>query len=245
MKAARPTSARYSGPAGGARSGCRKRTGSMPPAPRRRAACTFSTIWRRRQPVRPDARPDGMRARCRADRSNLRRELRRVGRIRHRADDVDEILIDPRLPVLEMTRGGVGGIRLHGRAQHGGGPHCLHGFADPFDQRGEAAGPKCAPALGKGQRVDERFSPQAPIVRRSYFADRQREIADDVLPEYEQRLPAVVEVVVRVAHVVEMNAVNAVALRDVPDDADRVVGRARRDIGERYSPSMSAGRPRA
>ncbi len=188
----------------------------MPPTPRRRAAWTFCGDLVRREAIRADAGPDRVAAGNLAGRGDLRRERRRVCRVGHRADHVDQVPASSQVgqscsrDAADWSASGPTAA-LTTVAGRGRPTAALRSAI----RRGEPRGAKRPPPLGKRLRVDQRLGGEARVVAARVG---RRQIARDVGAKRRERLAAVVEVVGRVADVVEVHAVDRVAADDVAHD---------------------------
>ena len=95
---------------------------------------------------------------------------------------------------------------------------------------------------GNASRVDERLGGRARVVPEQLG---RRQVGKHTAAKRRQRVPAVVELVVGIAHVVEVHAVHGVSLHDVANDGRRVLDGAGRDRARGRGPSSSDGWLRA
>ena len=159
------------------------------------------------------------------------------GGVRHRARDIDQVPGQPERPVLEPPGRGIGRVGGDRGTDERARPGRLDGGAQRGHERREMPGPERTPSIGEGPRVQERFGLGPRLVAAPFGL---REIRRHRPAERLQRLAAVVEFVGRIAQVVEMHAVQRIALHDVADDRRGVVDGAG-ETGDRYRPSSASG----
>ena len=181
----------------------------MPAAPscwRRRCAASVCAgrSGRRRCRPRPAA---ARRARARR-RSAAGRRAGSVG-VGHRAEHVEQRLIEPAAPVLQRDSSSACCASGHdGGADQRVGPRGLHRGAHLDHERRQARAAEVAPALREQVRVGRRIEHLARVRLARSASVRSGRI--DAL-NCSSAAAAVVEVLVREAHVVEVDAVDGVA----------------------------------
>ena len=140
--------------------------------------------------------------------------------------------VQPVTPFLKASCGRLDRVRKHGGAQRCAGPPGLYRRPDPREQFGQPCAAKFLPPLREHLSVEQR-TPACPPGILTSLGGRQRRI--DVRPKLIERPDAVVELVVREADVVQMNAVHRVTRGNVTDDLRDVVHRTLVNGREEYT----------